>query len=158
MNVNLRSFALWAVVVLLLIFAFGIVSQRTTPQKTSVSQPPTGITHNEVDQNKASDMKNQDEAYYYYYGPSLGSQTTNSQDISFSQLLADVDQGRVRDVLIQGPEIHGTFTDGHSFQTYAPSDPNSRTWSCVATMAYGQRKPIPSPSKTRPSRATGLGY
>ena len=28
----------------------------------------------------------------------------------------------MRDVLIQGPEIHGTFTDGRSFQTYAPND------------------------------------
>jgi hypothetical protein len=26
--------------------------------------------------------------------------------------------------LIQGPEIHGTFTDGRSFQTYAPNDPS----------------------------------
>ena len=26
-------------------------------------------------------------------------------------------------MLIQGPDIHGTFTDGRSFQTYAPSDP-----------------------------------
>src|SRR5262249_60683229 len=25
---------------------------------------------------------------------------------------------------IQGPEIHGTFTDGRSFQTYAPNDPS----------------------------------
>ena len=31
--------------------------------------------------------------------------------------------GRVRDVLIQGPEIHGTFSDGRQFNTYAPSDP-----------------------------------
>ena len=29
----------------------------------------------------------------------------------------------MRDVVIQGPEIHGTFSDGRSFQTYAPSDP-----------------------------------
>ena len=47
-------------------------------------------------------------------------QHTTSQDISFSQLLNEVDQGRVRDVLIQGPEIHGTFTDG------APSKPIRR--------------------------------
>ena len=26
-------------------------------------------------------------------------------------------------MLIQGPEIHGTYTDGRSFQTYAPNDP-----------------------------------
>src|SRR6202161_334641 len=51
-------------------------------------------------------------------------QHTTSQDISFSQLLNEVDQGRVRDVLIQGPEIHGTFTDGRTFQTYSPSDPS----------------------------------
>jgi cell division protease FtsH len=33
-------------------------------------------------------------------------------------------RNRVRGVLIQGPEIHGTYTDGRSFQTYAPSDPS----------------------------------
>ena len=46
-----------------------------------------------------------------------------SQDISFSQLLTEVDQNHVRDVVIQGPEIHSTFTNGSSFQTYAPNDP-----------------------------------
>ena len=50
-------------------------------------------------------------------------QRTQSQEISFSQMLSEVDAGRVRDVLIQGPEIYGTFTDGRRFQTYAPSDP-----------------------------------
>jgi cell division protease FtsH len=49
---------------------------------------------------------------------------TQSQEISFSQLLNETDQGHVRDVVIQGPEIHGTFTDGRSFQTYAPNDPS----------------------------------
>src|SRR6266446_5531916 len=42
---------------------------------------------------------------------------------SFTQLLTEVDQNHVRDVVIQGPEIHGTFTNGSSFQTYAPNDP-----------------------------------
>jgi cell division protease FtsH len=50
-------------------------------------------------------------------------QRASSQDISFSQLLTEVDQNHVRDVVIQGPEIHGTFTNGSSFQTYAPNDP-----------------------------------
>jgi hypothetical protein len=50
-------------------------------------------------------------------------QTAESSDISFSQLLNEVDQGRVRSVVIQGQEIRGTFTDGHQFQTYAPNDP-----------------------------------
>src|SRR5205814_820907 len=51
-------------------------------------------------------------------------QRTNSQDITFSQFLNDVDSGKVRDVVIQGAEIHGTFNNsGGTFQTYAPSDP-----------------------------------
>jgi cell division protease FtsH len=73
MNANLRNFALWVIIVLLLLALF-----------TLFQNPGTHTT---------------------------------SQDISFSQLLSEVDQGRVRDVLIQGPEIHGTFTDGRSFQT-----------------------------------------
>ena len=80
MNANLRNFALWVIIVLLLLALF------------TLFQNP--------------------------------GQRTTAQDISFSQLLNEVDQGRVRDVLIQGPEIHGTFTDGRSFQTYAPNDPS----------------------------------
>jgi cell division protease FtsH len=80
MNANLRNFALWVIIVLLLLALF------------TLFQNP--------------------------------GQRTTSQDISFSQLLNEVDQGRVRDVLIQGPDIHGTFTDGRSFQTYAPNDPS----------------------------------
>jgi cell division protease FtsH len=51
-------------------------------------------------------------------------QRATSEDISFSQALKEVDQGRVRDVVIQGAELHGTFADGRSFQTYAPNDPS----------------------------------
>src|SRR5438105_586818 len=80
MNANLRNFALWVIIVLLLLALF------------TLFQSP-------------------------------GTRTT-STDISFSQLLTDVDAGRVRDVLIQGPEIHGTFIDGRNFNSYAPNDPN----------------------------------
>jgi cell division protease FtsH len=80
MNTNLRNFALWVIIVLLLLALF------------TLFQSP--------------------------------SQRQSAQDISFSQLLTEVDQGRVRDVLIQGPEIHGTFTDGRPFNTYAPNDPS----------------------------------
>ena len=38
-------------------------------------------------------------------------------------MLTEVDNGRVRDVTIQGPEIHGTYTNGGQFNTYAPNDP-----------------------------------
>ena len=50
-------------------------------------------------------------------------QRSVSQDISLSQFLNDVDQGKIRDVVIQGQEIHGTYVDGHRFDTYAPNDP-----------------------------------
>ena len=79
MNANLRNFALWVIIVLLLLALF------------TLFQNP--------------------------------GQRSSSQDISFSQLLTEVDAGKVRDVLIQGPDIHGTFNDGRAFQTYAPSDP-----------------------------------
>ena len=79
MNANLRNFALWVIIVLLLLALF------------TLFQNP--------------------------------GQRTTAQDISFSQLLTEVDQGRVRDVVIQGPDIHGTFSNGTSFQTYAPNDP-----------------------------------
>ena len=79
MNANLRNFALWVIIVLLLLALF------------TVFQNP-GQQH-------------------------------GSQEITFSQLLNDVDHGRVHNVVIQGPEIHGTYTDGRSFNTYAPNDP-----------------------------------
>src|SRR5262245_9870671 len=79
MNANLRNFALWVIIVLLLLALF-----------TLFQNPGT---------------------------------RTTSQNIAFSVLLTEVDQGRVRDVVIQGPEIHGTFMDGRTFATYAPSDP-----------------------------------
>jgi cell division protease FtsH len=46
-----------------------------------------------------------------------------TQDITFSQLLNEVDQGHVREVTIAGNEISGHFTDNRAFSTYAPNDP-----------------------------------
>jgi cell division protease FtsH len=51
-------------------------------------------------------------------------QRSVSQAISVSQFLNDVDQGKVRDVVIEGQEIHGTYADGRAFNTYAPNDPS----------------------------------
>ena len=76
MNANLRNFALWVIIVLLLLALFTLFQ--------------------------------------------IPAQRTQSQEISFSQLLNEVEQGRVRDVLIQGPEVHGTFTNGRGCQTCAP--------------------------------------
>jgi cell division protease FtsH len=80
MNANLRNFALWVIIVLLVLALF------------SLFQNP--------------------------------GQRSATNDITFSQLLSEVDQSRVRDVVIQGHDITGTFTDGRAFQTYAPSDPS----------------------------------
>src|SRR5574339_391220 len=44
-------------------------------------------------------------------------------EISFSQLLSDVDGGNVQDVTIAGNQITGHYSDGRNFQTYAPNDP-----------------------------------
>jgi ATP-dependent Zn protease len=38
--------------------------------------------------------------------------------------LNDIDQSKIRDVVIQGQEIHGTYVDGRGFDTYAPNDPS----------------------------------
>ncbi|MBK9081655.1 MAG: ATP-dependent zinc metalloprotease FtsH [Rhizobiales bacterium] len=49
-----------------------------------------------------------------------GQRTQATQEISYSQLLNDVDQGRVREVTIAGREVVGTYTNGAPFYTYSP--------------------------------------
>jgi cell division protease FtsH len=44
--------------------------------------------------------------------------------LAFSDFLAEVGNGTVRDVTIQGSAITGHFSDGRSLSTYAPEDPN----------------------------------
>ena len=79
MNPNLRNFALWVIIALMLLALFTI-----------------------------------------FQGPS---QRAGAGDISFSQLLTEVDQGKVRDVTISGQDIQGHFSDGRTFSSFAPSDP-----------------------------------
>ncbi len=50
-------------------------------------------------------------------------QRQQTQEIPFSQLLSEVDQGRVREVTISGNEIFGHFNDNRAFSTYTPNDP-----------------------------------
>ena len=45
------------------------------------------------------------------------------QEINFSELLAEVDAGNVRNVVIEGSTIHGTLQNGTQFQSYSPDDP-----------------------------------
>ncbi|OIQ94322.1 ATP-dependent zinc metalloprotease FtsH [mine drainage metagenome] len=42
----------------------------------------------------------------------------------YSQFLSDVDSGKVADVLIQGEQVSGHFTDNHAFSTYVPPNAN----------------------------------
>ena len=49
---------------------------------------------------------------------------TSGREITFSELLVQIDEGRVHDVVIAGNEISGHFNDNRTFQTYAPADPN----------------------------------
>jgi cell division protease FtsH len=52
---------------------------------------------------------------YAVIGQFLPSQKTSSVEISFSQLVTDVDAGRVHDIRIKGTEIYGAFNDGAPF-------------------------------------------
>ena len=45
-------------------------------------------------------------------------------DISFSEFLNEVDNGRVAQVNIEGNNISGILSNGKNFTTYAPNDPN----------------------------------
>ena len=80
MSAQLRNFALWVIIVLLLLALFTLF------------------------QNPAS--------------------RPAAPDIPYSQFINEVEQGRVREVTIQGSEINGAFIDGRRFQTYAPNDPS----------------------------------
>ena len=56
-----------------------------------------------------------------FQSPSTRGPQTN---LAFSDFLAEVQAGRVADVVIQGNSISGHFVDGRLFGTYAPNDPN----------------------------------
>jgi cell division protease FtsH len=43
--------------------------------------------------------------------------------MSYSQFLSEVEGGRVSSVMISGPEISGSLSDGRLFQSYSPNDP-----------------------------------
>ncbi len=54
-----------------------------------------------------------------------GQRGAQAQDITFSQLLNEVDQNKVHDVTIAGAEISGHYNDSRgAFSTYAPNDPS----------------------------------
>jgi len=52
-----------------------------------------------------------------------GSTTNPSQELAFSEFIADVEAGQVSDVTIQGQNLTGHYLDGREFNTYTPNDP-----------------------------------
>ena len=52
-----------------------------------------------------------------------GSSRSPAAQLAYSDFLADVNGGRVRDVTIQGRIVSGLMADGRQFQTYTPEDP-----------------------------------
>ena len=51
-------------------------------------------------------------------------QPMTSDTVPFSNFLKNVEDGRVVQVEIKGNNIEGVFSDGTTFNTYAPNDPN----------------------------------
>ena len=47
-----------------------------------------------------------------------------AESVAYSEFVSDVNKGSVRSVLIQGPVVSGTLSDGRTFQTYTPNDPS----------------------------------
>ncbi|MFM9163316.1 MAG: ATP-dependent metallopeptidase FtsH/Yme1/Tma family protein, partial [Methylocystis sp.] len=52
------------------------------------------------------------------------SQRTAVRDITYSELLSQIEQGRVHDVTIAGNEVLGHFNDNRVFSTYTPDEAN----------------------------------
>ncbi len=62
-------------------------------------------------------------ALFNLFQPSTSSQT-RGQQVAYSDFLNEVGAGHVRDVRIQGRVVSGQLSDGRSFSTYTPEDPN----------------------------------
>ena len=52
------------------------------------------------------------------------SKIRGANQVIFSEFLTSVDNGEVLKVEIQGNNINGVYSNGNSFKTYAPNDPN----------------------------------
>ncbi|OJY64799.1 MAG: cell division protein FtsH [Rhodospirillales bacterium 70-18] len=55
------------------------------------------------------------------FQPGTGRNTATQ--VAYSDFIGEVNNGRVRDVVIQGRTVTGNLTDGRNFQTYTPEDP-----------------------------------
>ena len=74
-------------------------------------------------------------------------QTMVSEKIAFSTFLKNVEDGRVVQVEIKGNNIEGIMSDGSTFNTYTPNDPNlveKLTSKGVSITATPQEDKMPS--------------
>jgi cell division protease FtsH len=53
-----------------------------------------------------------------------GTSHTAATQVAYSDFISEVNNGRVRDVVIQGRVVSGQLNDGRTFQTYTPDDPS----------------------------------
>jgi len=97
MNVNLRNFGVVIVVLLLAAFAF-FLTQHT-------------MLRNGSDQSREHDVIDQRPEIQ---NRSPSGQPTTPHETSLSQPLAEVGQNNVDDVVVQKPEIHDTYSEGHT--------------------------------------------
>ncbi len=71
----------------------------------------------------------------------------SQEKIAFSDFMSDVENKRVMEVTVSGPDVYGKMTDGTSFYTYAPYDP-----SMIETMRKNgvkvNAKPVDNSSST----------
>ncbi|MEM1287062.1 MAG: ATP-dependent zinc metalloprotease FtsH [Pseudomonadota bacterium] len=51
------------------------------------------------------------------------SRQSGGPEIAYSQFISEVENGRIRDVVIVGQQISGSYSDGGQFTTFAPDDP-----------------------------------
>jgi len=49
-------------------------------------------------------------------------ESQKDKEINFSQFMSDVDAGKVRDILVDGMQVKGKYTDGSAFHTTAPAN------------------------------------
>jgi cell division protease FtsH len=61
-------------------------------------------------------------ALFNLFQPS-GGNSRSAQQVAYSDFLNEVGAGHVRDVVIQGRTVTGQLSDGRTFQTYTPEDP-----------------------------------
>jgi cell division protease FtsH len=53
-----------------------------------------------------------------------GARRNMDSSMSYSQFIAEVNEGRIKKVSIEGPVIQGALTTGEKFVTYSPEDPH----------------------------------